>query len=275
MADEDQERFEDYIELERYIEELQAGKNAQPPGDLTPEQARIYRMAALFRSASPENAEPQFAFVEQLKAQLLHAREDTQATEAIPAITSSIDSTPSPEPTPITKTDRVKPVRFFSRRSLLGGGAIAAASLFVGAGTTHIIEQSVASHDKDTLPTSLPGTHLEITTSMPTTWHFVTTLAALGQEAFRFTTDTLVGYVLRATDPTQGEQIVALSAACTHMGCIVRWQDDDRAFHCPCHSALFAQDGQHIRLDYKLSLPPLPRLKTKIENGKIYVEVPL
>ncbi len=41
MSGEDQERFEDYLELELYIEELQAGHAAQPPGELTPAQARI------------------------------------------------------------------------------------------------------------------------------------------------------------------------------------------------------------------------------------------
>ena len=58
MPGEDQERFEDYLELEHYIEELQAGHVAHPPRDLTLEKANIYRMAALFRSASPEEVEP-------------------------------------------------------------------------------------------------------------------------------------------------------------------------------------------------------------------------
>ncbi len=280
MADEDQERFEDYLELERYIEELQAGKSAQPPTDLTPEQARIYQMAALFRSASPENAEPSLAFAEQLKAQLLHAQEDTRSVEPTPEIMPqeiSVPSVSSPEPTstPTKKTGITKPVRFFSRRGLLTGGAVAAASLVIGAGTTHILEQSAASHDKDSISTTQPSSaQLEISTSMPTTWHLATTLAALGQGAVRFTADTLVGYVLRETDTTQGEQIIALSAACTHMGCLVRWQDADRRFHCPCHTAVFAADGTHVRLNYRLSLSPLPRLNTKIENGKVYVQVP-
>ncbi len=277
MADEDQERFEDYLELERYIEELQVGKRAQPPTDLTPEQARTYHMAALFRSASPENAEPSLAFAEQLKVQLLHAQEDTQSAEQTPE--SMLQESPvppiaSPETTS-TKTGITRPARFFSRRSLLTGGAVAAASLVIGAGTTHILEQSAASHDKDNTAITQPSsTQLAISTSLPTTWHLVTTLAALGQGAVRFTADTLVGYVLRETDATQGEQIIALSAACTHMGCLVRWQDADRRFHCPCHTAVFAEDGTHIRLNYRLSLSPLPRLNTKVENGNVYVQVP-
>jgi hypothetical protein len=32
MPEEDQERLEDYLELEHWIEELQAGHSARPPG---------------------------------------------------------------------------------------------------------------------------------------------------------------------------------------------------------------------------------------------------
>ena len=67
---EEQERFEDYLELEQYITELQAGHIAHPPEEMTPEQARVYRMAALFRSASPEAAEPRPEFAAELRAKL-------------------------------------------------------------------------------------------------------------------------------------------------------------------------------------------------------------
>jgi hypothetical protein len=58
MSEEDQERLEDYLELECYIEKLQAGDVAHPPATLTFKQARIYRMALLFRAASPQGAQP-------------------------------------------------------------------------------------------------------------------------------------------------------------------------------------------------------------------------
>src|SRR6266576_4641857 len=70
MSGEDQERFEDYLELEQYIEQLQAGRVAHPPAELTPSQANIYRMAALFRSASPEASEPRPEFAADLQARL-------------------------------------------------------------------------------------------------------------------------------------------------------------------------------------------------------------
>ena len=70
MSEEDQERFEDYLELERYLEEFQAGHAAHPPEGLTPSQARIYRMAALFRSASPGETTPRAEIATALQARL-------------------------------------------------------------------------------------------------------------------------------------------------------------------------------------------------------------
>ena len=70
MAGEDQERFEDYLELEHYIEELHVGHTAHPPSELTPTQARIYRMVALFHSASTEEGQPRPEFAAELQARL-------------------------------------------------------------------------------------------------------------------------------------------------------------------------------------------------------------
>ena len=70
--------------------------------------------------------------------------------------------------------------------------------------------------------------------------------------------------------------IIALSAACTHMGCIVQWHISDRKFHCPCHGALFTADGAVDKHSALLrSLSPLPRLETRLEQGSIYVKVPV
>lgn len=43
--------------------------------------------------------------------------------------------------------------------------------------------------------------------------------------------------------PTAGE-FIALSAVCTHLGCIVKWVDEKGEFLCPCHGGQFSANGQ-------------------------------
>lgn len=43
--------------------------------------------------------------------------------------------------------------------------------------------------------------------------------------------------------PQVGE-FVALSAVCTHLGCIVKWVDESQEFLCPCHGGRFSTAGQ-------------------------------
>jgi cytochrome b6-f complex iron-sulfur subunit len=61
---------------------------------------------------------------------------------------------------------------------------------------------------------------------------------------------------------------IALSAVCTHLGCIVQWQVDKQDFLCPCHGGRYTEEGVVI------SGPPprpLPKLAFSIANGTITV----
>jgi len=42
------------------------------------------------------------------------------------------------------------------------------------------------------------------------------------------------------------EQIYALSAACTHLGCITLWLSEEARFKCPCHGSGFRADGINV-----------------------------
>jgi len=43
--------------------------------------------------------------------------------------------------------------------------------------------------------------------------------------------------------PKPGE-FVALTAVCTHLGCIVKWVNEKQEFLCPCHGGRFSSSGQ-------------------------------
>jgi cytochrome b6-f complex iron-sulfur subunit len=61
---------------------------------------------------------------------------------------------------------------------------------------------------------------------------------------------------------------IALSAVCTHLGCIVKWHPDHYEIRCPCHAGVFDVNGNVI------SGPPpkpLPRFPLTVERDKIIV----
>ena len=41
-----------------------------------------------------------------------------------------------------------------------------------------------------------------------------------------------------------GRDFTALSNVCTHLGCRVRWVEDEGQFFCPCHNGIFNKEGQ-------------------------------
>jgi len=60
----------------------------------------------------------------------------------------------------------------------------------------------------------------------------------------------------------------AFSAVCTHLGCLVKWDPAGKHFLCPCHAAVFDENGGVV------SGPPpspLPALVVKEIEGKVFV----
>ena len=294
MSEEVQERVEDYLELDQYIEQLHLQESARLPANLAPQQRRIYGMTVIFHTATPRVANPRPEFREQLRQRLLAQMRDDddgpgtggvggnsaptappQGQRQFRGIYSDKQGSqptqlPSPHPARADverrKTRGVAQRRTpFSRRTLFAGGTIAA-SLAAGVAIGVAIEHSLEQTPTDSNP-SLPGD----------IWHPVTTVEQLGTEPILFTTSTISGYVIRPTENTSNEPVIAFSAACTHLGCTVQWQKETGQFPCPCHGRTFDTTGGPVHTaNSQPHYTSLPRLETKTEaDGTIYVKVPL
>lgn len=62
---------------------------------------------------------------------------------------------------------------------------------------------------------------------------------------------------------------LALSLRCTHLGCSVNWQENEKKFICPCHSSSFDLVGNVLS-------PPAPQAldmyPVQIQNGQVVVD---
>jgi menaquinol-cytochrome c reductase iron-sulfur subunit len=69
-----------------------------------------------------------------------------------------------------------------------------------------------------------------------------------------------------------GDNIVALSPVCKHLGCTVNWNSDpanENMFFCPCHYGLYEKDGTNVP-----GTPPLAPLDVyvhEVKDGKLYL----
>jgi glycine/D-amino acid oxidase-like deaminating enzyme/nitrite reductase/ring-hydroxylating ferredoxin subunit len=54
----------------------------------------------------------------------------------------------------------------------------------------------------------------------------------------------------------EGGRAHAVSAVCTHMGCILGWNPADRTWDCPCHGSRFALDGSVVNGPATAALAP-------------------
>lgn len=63
-------------------------------------------------------------------------------------------------------------------------------------------------------------------------------------------------------------EVRALSAICTHLGCTVQWHPEEKNFICPCHQGIYDFNGNVV------SGPPprsLEKLQVKVRDGQVFV----
>jgi cytochrome b6-f complex iron-sulfur subunit len=64
------------------------------------------------------------------------------------------------------------------------------------------------------------------------------------------------------------ESLRCFSLVCTHLGCLVEWQDGKQEFYCPCHDGRFDQYGEVLA-----GPPPLPleQIAVRVDGETVVV----
>jgi Rieske Fe-S protein len=111
----------------------------------------------------------------------------------------------------------------------------------------------------------------------PTGWQFVVEAdrvpvgAALAYEA----PDGAPINIARRNSEGAASDFIALSSTCPHLGCRVHWQANENRFFCPCHNGVFTPEGKAIAGPPAEAGQSLPRYPLALQDGLLYVEVPL
>lgn len=60
------------------------------------------------------------------------------------------------------------------------------------------------------------------------------------------------------------------SGICTHLGCIVKWEENNNRFYCPCHKGVFAKTGEVLE-----GPPPAPldEFTVEMDGNLVFVQV--
>ena len=56
----------------------------------------------------------------------------------------------------------------------------------------------------------------------------------------------------------ESQQFRVLSSKCTHLGCTVRWDNEEQRLRCPCHGSRFGDDGKVLKGPAKSPLREFP-----------------
>lgn len=81
--------------------------------------------------------------------------------------------------------------------------------------------------------------------------------------------------VVRKGEAREVAGFTAFSSTCPHLGCQVHWEPQKSRFFCPCHNGVFDPAGKGIGGPPGQAGQSLPTFPLKVENGLLFIEVPL
>jgi cytochrome b6-f complex iron-sulfur subunit len=96
----------------------------------------------------------------------------------------------------------------------------------------------------------------------------VGTLQDLDKDGFIADKKFAAGPLVVMRDPGDKAKLIAVNATCTHKGCVVDWNAQDKILLCPCHSAKFKPDGSVANGPAE---KPLAIFTVKTDGGSILV----
>ena len=108
-------------------------------------------------------------------------------------------------------------------------------------------------------------------------WQFVTEVDGVRVgEAIRYRgpSGETINITRRSRDG-DSDDFIALSSTCPHLGCQVRWEEQNNRFFCPCHNGVFDPRGNPLEGPPAQANQQLIRFPLKVENGLLFMEVPL
>lgn len=149
--------------------------------------------------------------------------------------------------------DEPRPRPSLTRRGLLGSVGAVAAAAAAGAAADHLLAGTAGEGQPEVVPNG-------------GRWIAVAAADAVADgQAVRFSTGAVEGFVVNV-----GGRYHAVSAACTHLGCILQARGDGR-LGCPCHRAAFSLAGEVVTHELPRAPAPLPRFRTRLHAGQVEV----
>lgn len=113
-----------------------------------------------------------------------------------------------------------------------------------------------------------PGVSSPPVASTPDGFQDVGTVAELDQGPI-VVSQGLPQPVVVVRDSAVPSGVAAVNPTCTHAGCQVEWQSQEKIFACPCHGSQFQADGTVVRGP---ASQPLEQYEAKIEGNKVMVK---
>jgi nitrite reductase/ring-hydroxylating ferredoxin subunit len=80
--------------------------------------------------------------------------------------------------------------------------------------------------------------------------------------------------ITRRASAGTADDFVALSSTCPHLGCQVRWEEQNGRYFCPCHNGTFDPSGKATGGPPGDAGLSLPRYGLSVQRGLLYIDVP-